>query len=43
VAENFLSELVDYENDTLEQEIDLFVPAAFEVPGYKGLEANARY
>ncbi|XP_052863871.1 uncharacterized protein LOC128270504 [Anopheles cruzii] len=44
VEENFLSELVDYGNDTIEKDIALTIPETRSLPAqWSGLEADVRY
>ena len=43
IDENFLSELVDYGNDTLERDLDMYLPAGRDVEGWEGLKPNGKY
>lgn len=43
VEQAFLSELVDYDNDTITRNIPLVVPSRGSVPDWLGLQPNARY
>ncbi|XP_055585185.1 uncharacterized protein LOC129738036, partial [Uranotaenia lowii] len=43
VEENFLSELIDYGNDTIEREVKLTIPGRSEASGWTGLLPNSRY
>lgn len=42
MEENFLSELVDYANNTLTKDIRLIVPAANKDIDWPGLKPNAK-
>ncbi|XP_053670923.1 uncharacterized protein LOC128721217 [Anopheles nili] len=43
IEENFLSELVDYGNDTVVRDVVLSIPGADLAASWKGLEPNVRY
>lgn len=43
MEENFLSELVDYANNTLTKDIRLIIPAANKDGNWSGLKPNAKY
>ncbi|XP_049278823.1 uncharacterized protein LOC125761598 [Anopheles funestus] len=43
IEENFLSELVDYGNDTVVKDITLSIPAGTATGSWKGLEPDVRY
>ncbi|XP_055617276.1 uncharacterized protein LOC129762772 [Toxorhynchites rutilus septentrionalis] len=43
IEENFLSEIVDYGNDTIEREINLIIPPSTNTSQWMGLEPNVLY